>query len=424
MPTPNRGYTYPDADDAATVPADLQTPLEQIDADVQTLVDTVDPAALREGAYELLLSPIGALMARKDGAVKVQFDVNTGKMIAGIVPWARIEGGPDLSGYATIQYVDAAVADVDALPAGDIPIFATLAEAQAWETENPGRVALTTEAPPDPGAWVAAAPSFDVMAGTVTIPTDAGATYTVNGTVKAAGSHGVTVPSTVTVAAVAKPGYTLAGQTEWVQEFEENITAYEGVALGYAPQLYYRMDDTSGVPVNRGVGGASARMTGTPTYGAPGVGGFPRSITTAGGSSLFLEGLPPAGTTAYTYASIIRLEDTSGGNIFSDFAGKNQARLNPGLVWTGWGPTASLGGWASGLLAGDTHHVALTWDGALVRLYVDGVVVKEVADTGPHNGAPALKVSEGAFSTNGVIIDHTYALTASEVQALSDAVVR
>ena len=309
--------------------------------------------------------------------------------------------------------------------AGAVPIFATLAEAQAWEAENPGKVALTLEGqePVGPVDWEATAPSFNVATGEVTIPDDEGATYLMDAAPTAAGTYPVEVPSTVTVTAVAREGYTLVGQTEWVQQFEENITEYEGVALGYRPQLYYRMDDTSGVPVNRGIGGVSAQMTGKPTYGAPGVGGFPRSINTSS-SSLFLSGLPPAGTTAYTYASIIRLESTTGGNIFSDFAGKNQARLAPGLVWTGWGPTASLGALASGLQVGDAHHVALTWDGALVRLYVDGVVVKEVADTGPLVGAPALKVSEGAFSTNGVIIDHTYALTASEVQALSDAVVR
>ena len=39
MPTPNRGYVYPAPSSPATVPADLQAPLEQIDADIQDLRD-------------------------------------------------------------------------------------------------------------------------------------------------------------------------------------------------------------------------------------------------------------------------------------------------------------------------------------------------------------------------------------------------
>lgn len=41
MPTPNRGYVYPSTSSPATVPADLQVPLEQIDADMQVLADRV-----------------------------------------------------------------------------------------------------------------------------------------------------------------------------------------------------------------------------------------------------------------------------------------------------------------------------------------------------------------------------------------------
>lgn len=41
MPTPNRGYVYPSTSSPATVPADLQVPLEQIDADMQGLADRV-----------------------------------------------------------------------------------------------------------------------------------------------------------------------------------------------------------------------------------------------------------------------------------------------------------------------------------------------------------------------------------------------
>ena len=49
-----------------------------------------------------------------------------------------------------------------------VPIFETLAEAEAWEAANPGKVALTLEGqePVGPVDWEATAPSFDVVAGT------------------------------------------------------------------------------------------------------------------------------------------------------------------------------------------------------------------------------------------------------------------
>ena len=110
--TPSRGYTYPTTSSPATVPADLRVPLEQIDADVQTLVDEVGEM--------VSLNPDGTL--------------------------------PE----AAEQQVEA-IARENGTPPGSIPIFPSLAEAEAWEAANPGRTALTTESqapdvtPPVPG---------------------------------------------------------------------------------------------------------------------------------------------------------------------------------------------------------------------------------------------------------------------------------
>lgn len=51
--TPNRGYPYPVDGDSATVPADLQEPLEWIDADVQALQDEVAVRVTGVGANTL-----------------------------------------------------------------------------------------------------------------------------------------------------------------------------------------------------------------------------------------------------------------------------------------------------------------------------------------------------------------------------------
>ena len=102
-----------------------------------------------------------------------------------------------------------------------VPIFETLAEAEAWEAANPGKTALTLEGqePVGPVDWEATAPSFNLSTGEVTIPDDEGATYLMDAAPTAAGTYPVEVPSTVTVTAVAREGYALIGQTEWVQAY-------------------------------------------------------------------------------------------------------------------------------------------------------------------------------------------------------------
>ena len=110
--TPSRGYTYPTTSSPATVPADLRVPLEQVDADVQTLVDQIE----------------GAVRLNEDGSLPEAVE-------------ERVEQ----------------IAVAFGSPAGAIPIFPTLAEAEAWEVANPGRTALTLEpqtpdvTPPVPG---------------------------------------------------------------------------------------------------------------------------------------------------------------------------------------------------------------------------------------------------------------------------------
>ena len=175
MSTPNRGYAYPDENSPALVPDHLEQALGQVDADVQTLVD--------EAAAKVGLNP--------DGTAPPALE-------------AQIEQ----------------IAQENGTPPGSIPIFATLAEAEAWMSANPGRTALTTEAPADPGAWVATAPSFSTGDRTYTIPTDAGATYQIDGITVSAGTYPVGAEAvTITVQAVARAGYTLVEPTAWSQAY-------------------------------------------------------------------------------------------------------------------------------------------------------------------------------------------------------------
>ena len=183
-----------------------------------------------------------------------------------------------------------------------IPIFPSLAEALAWEAANPGRSALTTEAPPDPGAWQAARPLFNQVGRSVTIPNDAGATYQIDGAA-VSGTVLVTPPVTVTVVAVVRPGYVLAGDTEWSFDFVEVLSAYDAAAMNLDPQFYYRLDEGSAPWENRGSG--SLELAGTSATQVAGIGGF--AFSTSG--EIRLRNTPPA--TAFSLAVIVKTDGSA-----------------------------------------------------------------------------------------------------------------
>lgn len=385
MPTPNRGYAYPAMSSPATVPADLQAPLEQIDADVQTLTDELGEV--------VSLNPDGTLPEAAEQQVE---------------EIAREHGTPP----------------------GSIPIFATLAEAQAWELANPGRPALTTETPPDPGAWVAAAPAFNLVTGRVTIPSDVGATYTINGAPTSAGSHPVEVPSTVTVAAVAKAGYTLAGQTEWVQQFEEYVDPYTAAALALNPQHYFAFDDGALPPRDRGsAAGAGFLAQGTQDYAGPAIGVGVSSFLNGG--NYILQARPAAAVPAFSFATVV---SPSAGPIFAYCqAWDGTTQFDHGDSWGDHRVQATFPGMTSAQQFSApgayrrTMHLAFTWDGVTGRVYVDGAQIGAAAASGTFSAQPAgmyiARANPGStVATAGVAIDFTRAWTAAEVASLAEAV--
>lgn len=112
-------------------------------------------------------------------------------------------------------------------------------------------------------AWTPTAPVIDDKAKTVTIPTDEGATYRLNGEVKTAGTYPFTPegsPIPITVVATAQAGYTLAGQTKW----EGVITA--GWKLLGTDTLTSGAWDAARSPF----GAPYASATGTPVISAKG----------------------------------------------------------------------------------------------------------------------------------------------------------
>ena len=157
------------------------------------------------------------------------------------------------------------------------------------------------------------------------------------------------------------------------------------------------------------------------------MGGFAQSVTAG---QVFLDNMLPSGAPAYTVAAVIktRSDISTYKFVFKDWNSKNQVRAASVAAWEVAGPTTA--GNAVGTvkaLADTVYHVALTWDGSTAALYVDGTLAGARADAGPVGSSAALAFGATTgdnAAVSGVIVDTTKALTAAQVKALSDAVIR
>ena len=313
-----------------------------------------------------------------------------------------------------------------------VPIFETLAEAEAWEAANPGKVALTLEGqePVGPVDWEATAPSFNLSTGEVTIPDDEGATYLMDAAPTAAGTYPVEVPSTVTVTAVAREGYALIGQTEWVQAFTEYADPYTAAALALNPQHYFAFDDGVMPPRDQGSGAGAGFQANTVSVNGPAIGVGGSSYQETGAGQLILSGRPAAAVPAFSGASVIhasagpvtwvfRLWDRSATVEVGNAWGSHKVRVKfPGMTAATQFPAP-----------GSFHrrmHVAWTWDGQIGRVYIDGAEVGNVAATGAvvaQAGTVLLQPDAAAtVAVAGTVLDFTRAWSAAEVATLAEAV--
>ena len=139
------------------------------------------------------------------------------------------------------------------LPDGVVPIFPTLAEALAWEADNPGRTALTLEGDDSSLPIVPLAPTMDDTADTYTIPVSAGVEYLVGGTVVEPGTYSVgNVAQTITVTARATGQRPLTGETVWPLVF---TLAPEWVTIAQTDFDVPDTTDVESIPLTTPVGG-------------------------------------------------------------------------------------------------------------------------------------------------------------------------
>ena len=194
---------------------------------------------------------------------------------------------------------------------------------------------------------------------------------------------------------------------------------YETVALSIPVQYYARLDEGSDTVVpNRGTAGGSISLSNA-KWGAPGVTGYDKALTA---DLVKFTNHIPTGTTAYTAAVALRVSKSA--PVISDWSNKNRVHASTTGPWTLTGPTAGPVTGGNAAVVGNVYHVAITWDGAVSKLYVDGIQVASVADPGPVTQSPFMTFQAGAGPINGVVYDTSRALTAAQIKQLSDAVTR
>ena len=395
--TPSRGYTYPTTSSPATVPADLRVPLEQIDADVQTLTDEL---AGRPTHPEVLAVAEAAAAA---AVADVELTAETVAQAAGHV--LHVGATP---------------------PASDtmygVPVV--------WiDTRSRS-------------AWHPAPPQFDLAGRTVTIPTDEGATYCRDGSLVPAGTYPVAVPeggeTVVTVSAAPVAGYTFAeGATAgWQVTYEDVVPAYDVAALaGRVPEYYYRLDDAfPTAPRNRGAGTLERYWDQTGSTVGPRIGVGATSLGYA--YRFFIRHFWDRPVTALTVAAVVQTSEPGasdeGVRVVTGPAGGELLRIAhlSGQHRILWGPLDGSPARTvdSPVAAGAIVHLSTVWDGETQIVYVDGVQVDskevtEIAATTTADGRAELAKLQSNTPVAGIVLD-TVARDSAWVAALSASVAR
>lgn len=316
---------------------------------------------------------------------------------------------------------------------GSVPIFATLAEATAWEAANPGKTALTLESastdtnPPDGGTL------------TVTGSGDSGSTrtLTVSGVSDAdpglhprpyrfsldAGAHWSewqTEPSwTSTVAAgtnspraEVRDGAKVPNvKTLYAPDFmvaTAKVYTYDAVTMEDAPIFALDLDDAVGstTAAQSGSSTAVATVTGDVFTGRAGLAGYARAADFSAGKNITIPTTVQNGYTAWSMCFVAQVDaytpygalmigygnsggpgiyvcNAVGGGRAASFQIKTTANTSP-VIATG----------ATGYTVDNQPRVYhLTYDGTTLRGYVNGVEAASLAVTGATATTTAMKIN-------------------------------
>lgn len=354
---------------------------------------------------------------------------------------------------AALAQVHGIVDELELPPASmqGVPIFETLAEAQAWEAENPGKIALTLEGqelvepdePPLPGFLQV-------------LPSDVSVTLTVSGASDAEGAleYAFRTDGGTWTAWQSEPTHTMEGLTPDTEyEFQHRVrdtagtiveglavpgttlaeapVQYQQLALSYSPKMLFPG------PAGENLGSLSVGMfKDGGTEGAP-LGGFPSSrrfSSNADGWAFRADSMPADWP---EWSSVFLVNLTAGepetnldflsthGNPESvayvglgrQGAASGPAKIRIGYTYTG---SVAVPGSTGAMLVG------IECDGASVRYYLNGVQVGTGAarsilrTAGRHGMEPSSMTTGDVIEVAGWLV-HDQALGPDAHLALAEA---
>lgn len=321
------------------------------------------------------------------------------------VPFQIIEGrgiksvtGED--DVLTFTYTDGKADEVaipvpDVLPGGMVPIFATLAEAEAWEAANPGQQALTLE-PSEPDVT----PPLPGTLGVATTDTEASLTVSGASDDRAVTGYAFRRGNEPWSAWQSTPSYTMAGLSASTQyTFQHKVTDGAGnEAIGTAVTA---STAAAPPPAARWTWEASTLPDGTPSSWADTKSGLvltraSNATATVSGGIVTFDG----GGSGYVSASPLPL--TGGRTIVvvaqTGMADKTRFVAGASTDWSASmpaGTNALVGAWAAGpkavggSLDSNWHVIAVTFNPAdAIRTYLDGAQVATGAAVQPGSTLP------------------------------------
>ena len=314
-------------------------------------------------------------------------------------------------------------------PAADLTTLATKAEladvrptaaavAKAlglWPVRSDSEPAQTMHGVPvvwidtsNPSAYVPPAPVFSQQKKDIEIPRSKFATYKLNGNPVGAGTHRAEEPYPRTVSVTAEPAagatFAVGAVTSWAFTFEAQAIPYEDSILPLTS--YWRFDDPVGAKLARDRGTSPLVPFGTvPSggeLGGPGIGVGATSLT-AKTNSIYWANFAPASLRSFTWVVAMQWRDGAG---IALRLGGSQSGAVPGLVFYSQADNNTIAplmfegkniGSTTKLqqtkqpVDGEKIVLGYTWDGTILRGYVNGELIISAPWSGSNVASELVK---------------------------------
>ncbi len=187
--------------------------------------------------------------------------------------------------------------------------------------------------------------------------------------------------------------------------------AVTNLAVSLGATAAYQFDEASGSLVDQ-VGSNDATASGTPAYRQNGVAGSSFAVGFDGSTDYFTSGSNILnGATSYTIEAVVATDDTA---LLQVIGGERDSSTSGGALlhaataeWRFRHNSSNIAGGAS--VAGEYAHIAGVWDGATVRLYVNGEEVASASDSSGVSTVEEFRVGAREYSGLSQFLDGSVA---------------